>query len=517
MPHQPIQVFIPMTGIGARFQQAGYRTIKPLILVQGKPIIHYVADLFPQQSPIHFICNQTHLEETALRDTLSAPTHRIIPATPQKLGPVAALKQAYEHIDDKQPIIVCYCDFYQQWDYQDFLQYVHDTDCDGAVVCYQGFHPHLRHAHNVYASCQTDTQQRLIAIREKHSFTPNTQDCPQSSGLYYFKSGALLKRYCDKLLTEGPTVQGEYYVSLAFAHMVEDQCDVRVYNKVPHFCQWGTPADLAEYLYWQQLMTAPRNNTSICATAQKIIPMAGAGKRFVEKGYAQPKPCILVDDHPMVAQANRDLPAAQHTFLITQQSHRDHINKAAMDKSIPNSRFIALNKLSSGQATSALAAKPYLDPELDLIIGACDNGMRYDGDALAQRMKESDAIIFTFRNNPTVSPKPEHYSWVQVGDDQATAKAVSLKQAISEQPIHDHALVGAFWFKKAQYFIEATEKLQAKGSPPLGEWYIDEVMNVCIQSGYQVNVFEIDYYIGWGTPDDLQTYTYWRTFFDRLS
>lgn len=513
MNQQDMQIFIPMTGVGARFQQAGYQEIKPLIPIQGKPIIHYVTDLFHKQSPIHFICNQEHLAHTRLRDTLSAPTHYIIAAKPKKIGPVAALKQAYDYIDDAYPVIVCYCDFYQRWDYQDFLRYVRITDCDGAIVCYQGFHPHLRYAENRYASCQVDSQQRLMAIREKHSFTPNPQDCPQSSGLYYFKSGALLKYYCDRLLAKGPTVQEEYYVSLAFAHMIEDNRDIRVYDKVPYFCQWGTPADLAEYRYWQQLMTAPANDINSCATAQKIIPMAGAGKRFAEQGYTLPKPCIPVDKQPMVIQANKDLPVAQQTFLITQQSHQNHINNAAIDKQIPNSHIITLQNLSSGQASSALAAKPYLDPESDLLIGACDNGMRYNGAVLGQRMVEADAIIFTFRHNRAVCVKPEHYSWVHI--DKTRAKAVVLKQAISDQPLTDHAVVGTFWFKKARYFTDATEALQRNALSAVGEWYIDAVMNICIENNLCVKIFEIDYYIGWGTPDDLQTYTYWRGFFDR--
>ena len=248
-----MQVFIPMTGLGSRFQRAGYKQIKPLIPVDGKPIIRYVADLFPQQPRLHFICNKDHLATTNLRAVLADPEHIIIAATPQKLGPVAALKQAYAHIDDTQPVIVCYCDFYQHWDYQDFMRFVKETDCDGAVVCYQGFHPHLRHAHNVYASCQVGPQQRLLEIREKYSFTPNTMDCPQSSGLYYFKNGALLKQYCDQLLALGPTINEEYYVSCVYPHMLQDQRDIRVYQKVPHFCQWGTPYDLDNYLFWSDI------------------------------------------------------------------------------------------------------------------------------------------------------------------------------------------------------------------------------------------------------------------------
>jgi UTP-glucose-1-phosphate uridylyltransferase len=33
---------------------------------------------------------------------------------------------------------------------------------------------------------------------------------------------------------------------------------------------------------------------------QLIIPMSGIGKRFIDSGYEDPKPLILVDDKPII-------------------------------------------------------------------------------------------------------------------------------------------------------------------------------------------------------------------------
>ena len=32
--------------------------------------------------------------------------------------------------------------------------------------------------------------------------------------------------------------------------LIKDKLDVFVYDQVPFFCQWGTPKDLEQYLYW---------------------------------------------------------------------------------------------------------------------------------------------------------------------------------------------------------------------------------------------------------------------------
>ena len=42
-----IQIIIPMSGYGERFKKAGYKLPKPLIVVDGKPVIAHIVDLYP--------------------------------------------------------------------------------------------------------------------------------------------------------------------------------------------------------------------------------------------------------------------------------------------------------------------------------------------------------------------------------------------------------------------------------------------------------------------------------------
>ena len=57
-----MQIIIPMSGVGQRFLDAGYKTPKPLIKVDGKTIIEHVCNLFPKESNYIFICNKFHLK-----------------------------------------------------------------------------------------------------------------------------------------------------------------------------------------------------------------------------------------------------------------------------------------------------------------------------------------------------------------------------------------------------------------------------------------------------------------------
>lgn len=250
-----MKIIIPMTGYGSRFAAAGYKELKPFIKVQGKPVIRWIIDgMYPQEKDILFVCRKEHLDtipymRELLRET--APSAEIFAIDDWvKKGPVYDVLRAADRIDDDTPCIINYCDFYMYWDWEAFKREVEERGCEGCVPCYTGFHPSLIPEKNVYASCLTDENDNLIEIREKYSFEKDKTKAKHSPGVYYFKSGRLLKKYCQKLVDSGRTLKGEYYASLPYNFMVEDGLRVWVPTNVEQFCQWGTPEDLEEYLFW---------------------------------------------------------------------------------------------------------------------------------------------------------------------------------------------------------------------------------------------------------------------------
>lgn len=254
-----MQIIIPMTGYGSRFVSAGYHILKPFIEMEGKPVIQWVVkDIFPGEQDILFVCRKEHLDTLPyvrrILEDIAPTAHIYVVDDWVKKGPVYDVLRAQEAIKDDEPTIINYCDFYMVWDWKKMKAAIEDRGCDGCIPCYTGFHPHLYPQKNIYASCLTDKDGNLIEIKEKYSFEKDKTKAKHSPGTYYFKSGMLLKKYCQKLVDSGQDINGEFYASMPYNFMVKDGMKVWIPTDIDYFCQWGTPEDMSESVYWLNMM-----------------------------------------------------------------------------------------------------------------------------------------------------------------------------------------------------------------------------------------------------------------------
>lgn len=542
-----MNVIIPMTGYGSRFVAAGYQELKPFIRVMGRPVIEWIVkDMYPADVNIIFVCRGEHLmKDASMRERLLllAPEAKIVSIEDWvKKGPVYDVLRGYREllaqqaIDAQEPCIINYCDFYMQWDYAAFAKEAAERGCDGAVPCYSGFHPNLLPEKNYYASCLTDAQDDLIEIREKYSFEKDKTKAKHSPGVYYFAGGAVMEKYCQ-ILTEHEecAINGEYYASLPYNFMVQDGLKVWVPVNVEYFCQWGTPEDMQEFVYWTDLIrkseAAQHTGGAESFGAEEgmpgriLIPMAGAGQRFADAGYTVHKPAIMTVDRatgqekPMVVCATKDLPGVaadgSNVIYVDRNFHKTDGVEDAIRAWYPQAAFITVDHLTEGQACTCMLAEPYLDPEQPLLIAGCDNGMDIDRDAFDALTKECDCIVFTYRHNEAVLANPNAYGWM-IADAAGNITGTSIKKAISDSPMEDPAVVATFWFRRAAVFIEATKKMIAENDRINGEFYVDQTVKYVLDLGYRAKIFDIDRYVGWGTPADYEgyqkTWNYFKAF-----
>jgi NDP-sugar pyrophosphorylase family protein len=511
-----MQIIIPMSGFGERFRRAGYAVPKPLIEVDGKPIIAHVLDLFPGETDVVFICNREHLSSTSMQAVLHqyCPSGKIVAIDQHKLGPVYAVTKAFAAIDDDEPAIVNYCDFSCYWDYSHFKQWLQVCNPDGCVPAYRGFHPHSLGSTN-YAFMRVE-QLWMREIQEKQPYTDNKIQEFASSGTYYFAKGQYIKTFFNEAIERGLSVNDEYYCSIAYNLMVEAGLSVSVYE-LQHFMQWGTPQDLSEYLQWSKAfrtLSTPANRLPAIA-GTTLIPMAGRGSRFRDAGYTTPKPLIPISNVPMVVQATSSLPATDNYHFVVLDEHLQSGNLSSiLIDTYPGAFITSLPSVSDGQACSCLAALDSIDPDQVLTISACDHGVLFDEKAFAALIKDPDVdiIVWVTMGHPPAVANPNMYGWAITEGKQL--KGVSVKKPL-EDPATDPIIIGSFTFKRAKMFQEAAQSLIDRDGRVNGELFVDSCIDDAISLGYRCCIFSVDHYLCWGTPNELETFEYWQSCFHK--
>lgn len=512
-----IHLLVPMSGQGVRYQKAGYKEPKPLIPVNGKTMLSRVLECFPQEWPTHFVMAENH-KQTKLPDLCKDLRPRaIVQYIPEhKEGPAKAIEAGLKNIPDNDAVFVSYCDYGMVWDVRQFERFVEQTDCDGCLVSYRGFHAHYL-SPTKYAYSRLEGE-RVVEVREKGSFTDNRENEFASCGGYYFKSAKNLKAAIAHQRQKNLAIGGEFYTSLTMQALIEtlSQPHVRVFE-IPGFFQWGTPEDLQRFEYWEKTFASYNKyqGQKLHPVEQTLMPMAGLGSRF-KNHTTTPKPLIRVDQTPMFLKAQSTLPAAKNkSVFVTLKQVESQVQHHL--KSLSNATLVALQETPSGQALTTAEGAKALDQQKPVVVSSCDHGIVLSPELWHkfQAAPDCEAAIFTIKGFPGANAKPEAFAYVvpQNSDTHPLVKHVSVKKPVSDQPGKDHLLVGTFWFQSAALLQEVIAELVKKDIRVNNELYLDSVFELLLQKNKKVRMIPLDGYINWGDPDSLAEALYWYEVF----
>ena len=224
-----------------------------------------------------------------------------------------------------------------------------------------------------------------------------------------------------------------------------------------------------------------------------IMPMAGAGTRFFDRGYECPKPLLELLGKPFFywsAQSIlKHIPVESLTFVVLQE----HIDRFSMDKRIleyyPAARIVALPCVLRGAVLTCLAGIEGMDGNASILFNDCDHG--FLSSALVQFLQEdrnTDGALLTF---PSREPK---FSFLSYGEDGYVCRTVE-KEVISND-----AICGAYYFRSVKQFRQAAERYLDHCS--YKEFFLSGVYNELIAQGGKVRGLPVDFHIPFGTPEE---------------
>lgn len=233
-----------------------------------------------------------------------------------------------------------------------------------------------------------------------------------------------------------------------------------------------------------------------------IIPMAGAGSRFVEAGYDLPKPFIDVNGMPMICRVLENLKYKDAKYYLI--ARKDHVEreKAVVDsiKNNYNVEFICIDKLTEGTACTVLFARKFINNSNPLLIANSDQIVDIDiADYIDDCEKRGlDGSILTFIENEGDTK----WSYAAINDDEMVVE-VKEKEAIS-----NFATVGLYLYSKGEYFVNAAIDMMIEQDKVNNEYYTCPTYNYLVRDKLNIGIHNIAFekMHGLGTPDDLRKY-----------
>jgi CTP:molybdopterin cytidylyltransferase MocA len=248
--------------------------------------------------------------------------------------------------------------------------------------------------------------------------------------------------------------------------------------------------------------------------------MAGLGQRFVDEGYSLTKPLIPVSSRPMVFQAVNSLPnPINQVFVMRKDMPGYNETKELIFKEFPDAIISTVPNVTEGQASSALIGleaheKNSSDACSPITFGACDFASVYNEKKLQNLISsgKADVIVWAIRGYPNALRNPNAFGWIDASED--IIKNVSVKKPL-KSTLLDPIILGTFTFLKSSYFKDSLQQLINNEGRVNNEFFIDSCINEAIKLGLKCHIFEVDSYLCWGTPNDLDTFRYWQSCFDK--
>lgn len=236
---EKMNVLIPMAGAGSRFAQAGYTFPKPLIPVNGKPMIQVVVENLGVEANFIYVVQKEHREKfnlDTMLELITAGQCTVIEVDGITEGAACTALLAKEFIDNDDPLFFANSDQFVEWRPIDFLYKMQEQQADGGIVTFKDTHPK-------WSFAKVDEETNMVTeVAEKNPISDNA-----TAGYYYWKRGSDFVKYAERMIEKDIRVNNEFYVAPVYNQAIEDGRAIRIFE-ADKMWGLGTPEDLDYYL-----------------------------------------------------------------------------------------------------------------------------------------------------------------------------------------------------------------------------------------------------------------------------
>ena len=239
-----LNLLIPMAGAGQRFRDAGYTMPKPLIDVEGLPMVVQVIQQ-AQMPPCRmiFLVQRNHLQNHRAEHILTQHFSQsvIVPVNGVTQGAACTTLLARDLIDNDNPLVIMNSDQIIHWDAAGGLEWMLSEPSSGGIVTFQD-----RERNPKWSFAQVEDNW-VSRVAEKDPISEWA-----TAGIYVWRRGRDYVAAADQMILNNQRVNGEFYVCPVYNTAIQQGHRFRVFP-VKRMMGLGTPEDLYTYIKQQRL------------------------------------------------------------------------------------------------------------------------------------------------------------------------------------------------------------------------------------------------------------------------
>ena len=243
-----------------------------------------------------------------------------------------------------------------------------------------------------------------------------------------------------------------------------------------------------------------------------IIPMAGSGQRFKDKGYKDPKPLIKVLNKRIIEYVIETFDKYNDEFIFI--CNHDHIEKTDMlsvlRSLVDKSQIISIPPHKFGPVYTVKQSFDYISENEQIVIAHCDGGVIWDYRKFLETIKITDvdgclATHTGFHPHALFSGLMAHCLI-----ENNKVLEVKEKSSYTDNPMDEQASSGTYYFKKGSDLKKYCNMAIDEEISYNGEYYITLIYNLLIRDNLNICSYLIDKVISLGTPAEIESYISWK-------
>ena len=249
-------------------------------------------------------------------------------------------------------------------------------------------------------------------------------------------------------------------------------------------------------------------------TQYLIIPSAGIGKRFKDKGYETYKPFLKVSKKDRIIDNILNNFSINDTHLILIGNKKNFHNINLNFKSIKKT-FIEVENHKYGPIYSIYLAKQKIKDIIgnsNFFVSYSDINWIWDYHVIKKFIKNKKIVIFSHKGFHPHLELDSKSDFFLSNSKNFVSKVSEKKTILNDYKVNDLA-IGCYYFENFEFFENFFYSKYFKKNYLKKENYIINLIDFLINSRKKINYFEISNFVHLGTPYQYENFIYWKKIF----